>query len=164
MPRKLNAPAIFAIFLLLLNSVYASQIAQMNLPFAKGEPGPAFMPMLLCGFLYVAGLRIFMQELRADHGSASDGALSDTIRRLGLVGPLLVVALTALFIIGFAYLGYAVSASLYTFAIALFFNYEELGNWRKATLYAVLTAVAISLFGWLFFVQLFDLYLPVWEF
>ena len=135
MTRILNGQVIFALALTALNTVYASQVLQMDLPFASGEPGPAFLPSMLCIFIYLAVARI-----------------------------LFTVGLTVLFIIGFFYLGYLVSAFLYTFMIAFFFDFERRGVWLPSALLAAAIAFGVTLFGWLFFVQVFELYLPVWEF
>lgn len=164
MIRHLNAPAFFALFLVVLNTVYASQIGQMGFPFSKGEPGPSFLPIILCGMLYVVAARIFLVELHAGTREDSDEDLSQTVPRLATTGPLIIAVLTALFVATFERVGYVVSAAVYTFLISLFFNYEQTGSWRRAAGYSLVTAALITLFGWLFFSKLFDLYLPVWEF
>ncbi|OWU67999.1 hypothetical protein ATO2_13860 [Roseovarius sp. 22II1-1F6A] len=165
--KPFNSHAIFALVLLVLNTVYASQIPELGMPFGRGgEPGAAFLPVILCGFVYIAALRILFMEMRRapDEVVAELDAGSPHVRRIGLVGPLVVVALTVVFVAAFPYAGYAVSAGVYTFAIALYFNYEELGRWGRALIYSALTAAAITVFGWLFFVRLFDLFLPGWSF
>ncbi|SDG90481.1 tripartite tricarboxylate transporter TctB family protein [Alloyangia pacifica] len=156
---------LFALLLLAGNTVYASQILQMSRPFATGEPGPSFLPALLCGFVYVAVLCILSGELRKPSAAALAAAEgSEHVPRIGLLGPVLAIALTASFIIGFLYVGYLPAAFVYTALIAGYFNYEESGNCRRAALIGVVTGLCVTLFGWLFFVQLFDLYLPLWEF
>lgn len=164
MTRHFNAPALFALCLVVLNTIYASQIVQMSLPFSRGEPGPAFMPMILSGMLYIIAARIFFLELRADPVLPADDVASPVVPRLAITGPLIVVMLTALFVATFDRVGYVVSAAAYTFLISFFFNYEQTGNWRSAAGYAGVTAALITLFGWLFFAKLFDLYLPTWGF
>ncbi|MBE9640176.1 tripartite tricarboxylate transporter TctB family protein [Salipiger mangrovisoli] len=152
---------LFALLLLAGNTVYASQILQMSRPFATGEPGPSFLPSLLCGFVYVAVVCILGAELRKP-AAAAEG--SDHVPRVGLLGPVLAIALTAGFILGFFYVGYLPAAFVYTALIAGCFNFEENGKLRRAALIGVATGLCVTLFGWLFFVQLFDLYLPLWEF
>ncbi|HPE61015.1 MAG: tripartite tricarboxylate transporter TctB family protein [Thiothrix sp.] len=164
MTRSLNGQVLFAFALLALNTIYASQIFQMERPFASGEPGPAFLPMLLCGFVYIAMIRILLTEWRAEPAARPAVMQSDVIPKLQLVGPVGAIALIALFIIGFFYAGYVVAASLYTFTIAFFFNHEQNADWKRALVLGVVTSVVITSFGWLFFVKLFDLYLPMWEF
>ncbi|UUX48935.1 tripartite tricarboxylate transporter TctB family protein [Nisaea acidiphila] len=164
MNRMLNGQILFALLLAGLNTIYASQVLQMDPPFASGEPGPAFLPSILCVFLYLAMARILITEFRAGTGERSGSPTSEHIPNIRIAGPLVATGLTVLFIVGFFYLGYLVSAFLYTFLIALFFNYERSGAWRSSALFAAIVAFGVTVFGWLFFVKVFELYLPVWEF
>lgn len=160
---RFNVQAAFATFLIVLNTVYASQIPELGLPFAdRSEPGPAFLPVVLCLFMYIAGLRILFIELADTTSEARDRPVSDTIPFLAQVGPLSVLVLTICYLIAFPWTGYLASTIVYALLIALFFNYEASGSWRDAAWKSALTAAAITAFGWLFFVQLFGLYLPVW--
>ncbi|MEF2553330.1 tripartite tricarboxylate transporter TctB family protein [Aurantimonas sp. A2-1-M11] len=162
MTRPFNPAIGFALFVLTLNTVYASQIWHLGVPFQRaGEPGPSFLPILLCACLFVVMGRILFAESRTV-APAADRKRSGTIAFLPLTGPVLVLALTALFIFAFERIGYLASAAGYTFLIALFFNHEQDGGWLRPILHSALTSGAITLFGWLFFAQLFDLYLPVW--
>lgn len=164
MTRFMSGQVLFALALAALNTVYASQVLQMDPPFATGEPGPAFLPSILCAFLYLAVARILFTEIRKEAGTSAEATGSEHVPNLRLVGPAIAIGLTALFILGFFYLGYLVAAFLYTFLIALFFNFERNGAWGRSALTAAIVAVCVTLFGWLFFVQVFGLYLPVWEF
>lgn len=159
-PRQI----LFSLLLLAGNTVYASQLLQMSRPFATGEPGPSFLPALLCGFVYIAALCILVGELRKPAATASVRAEgSEHVPQMGLLGPILAIALTAGFVLGFVYLGYLPAAFVYAALIAGYFNFEERGSLRRAALIGVVTGACVTLFGWLFFVQLFDLYLPIWE-
>lgn len=164
MPRSMNGQVLFAFGLLALNTIYASQLLRMEMPFANGEPGPAFLPMMLCGFVYIAVSRILVSEWRAGPAVRAVSLRSDTIPNLHILGPVGAIVLIALFITCFFYAGYIVAASLYTFAIAFFFNFEQSGNWKRSLVLGVVIAALITSFGWLFFVKIFDLYLPMWEF
>ena len=164
MTRILNGQVIFVLALTALNTVYAGQLLQMDLPFASGEPGPAFLPSILCVFIYLAAARLLITEIRAQTDTSAGTIQSKHVPHIRLVGPLIAVGLTVLFIIGFFYVGYLVSAFLYTFLIAFFFDFERRGAWRPSALLAVAVAFGVTLFGWLFFVKIFELYLPVWEF
>ncbi|MCC4243600.1 tripartite tricarboxylate transporter TctB family protein [Stappia indica] len=163
MTRRVTGQVLFAFVLLGLNTVYASQVLEMPFPFATGEPGPAFMPMLLCGLVYLGVLKILINEFRSPEPAPEVESALSAIPRLGIVGPLAAIALIGLFVIVFFYAGYIVAAAFYTFAISLFFNYEQSGSWGRSVIFAVLTSAAITVFGWLFFVKLFGLYLPMWE-
>ncbi len=164
MTRLLNGQILFALGLAVLNTVYASQLWQMARPFASGEPGPSFLPTILCGFVYVAVAWILLAEFRAGAAARPEPDRSDAVPHIGIVGPLIAIGLTSLFIVGFFYVGYVVSAAVYTFLIALYFNLEQSGRWKRSALVALAISAAVTLFGWLFFVRLFGLYLPVWEF
>lgn len=163
MTRIANGQVLFAFTLIALNTVYASQLLQMEAPFANGEPGPAFLPMMLCVFVYIAMVRILFTELRAEPAERAESVDSDLIPNLRLAGPLIAIGLTAAFIIGFFYVGYLAAALVYTFLIALFFMYEQTGDVKRSALFALIIGVCVTAFGWLFFVELFGLYLPVWE-
>ncbi len=162
MPKILTGQIVFACGLAILNSTYASQIAQMELPFANGEPGPAFFPMILCTLAYLCIAAIILSDLR-DSPSESAPRGAGALLRVEVLGPILAITLTILYILAFVYTGYAVATLGYTFLIALFFNYESSRQWLGSALKALATALGITLSGWLFFVKLFDLYLPIWE-
>ena len=88
MTRRVTGQVLFAFVLLGMNTVYASQLLAMPLPFATGEPGPAFMPMLLCGFVYLAVLKILANEFRSPEPAPEVESALSAIPRLGIVGPL----------------------------------------------------------------------------
>jgi len=158
-----NGQVLFAFVLALLNTVYASQLLQMDRPFANGEPGPAFLPALLCVFVYFAVARILVIEYRQPLQDAGPGQPSPVVPHMPIVGPVVAIGLTCVFIAGFFYFGYLLSAAVYTFLIAFFFNYEASGHWKRSVLTGVAIAASATVFGWLFFVELFGLYLPAWE-
>lgn len=165
MTRMFNGQIIFALALVALNTLYASQVLQMDIPFSTGEPGPIFLPSILCLFLYVAIFRIIYQEVRSGNKNYPNTIkTSRVIRYMQVVGPLIVIGLAMMFIALFFYVGYLVAAAAYTFFIAYFFNFEQTGAWKRSALSAAAMALGVTVFGWLLFVKLFGLYLPVWEF
>lgn len=167
MVKIFNGQVLFTLVLIALNSVYASQLIKLDKPFALGEPGPAFFPWLLCIFVYLAMVSILLSEIRKSsqteqQAEPTEKTQSPTIPYMQISGPIIAIGLSVLFIVGFFYAGYVISALLYTFLITLFFNYEQSGKWKRSSIIAFITATSVTLFGWLFFVKLFDLYLPVW--
>lgn len=159
-----NGQAIFALVLLVLTTVYASQIFKLGMPFAKGvEPGASFLPIVLSAVMYLAAGRILLEELRRGRQAVAEMAQSDHVPAVGLIGPLVIALLTMGFAAGLERVGYVVAAGGYTFAVALYFNFEQDGRPLRAILVAAITAAAITGFGWLFFVKLFGLYLPTWN-
>lgn len=165
MMRIFNGQMMFALGLAVLNTIYASQVLQMDAPFATGEPGPAFLPSILCLFVYIAIFWIiFSEALRIRKDVASTSEESNAIPHLQVVGPLISIGLAVMFVTLFFYVGYLVAAASYTFLIAYFFNYEQTSAWMRSALVAAAIASGVTFFGWLLFVKIFDLYLPVWEF
>lgn len=159
-----NGQAIFAMVLLVLTTVYASQIFSLGMPFAKGvEPGASFLPIVLSAIMYVGALRILWAELRKGREDGEGAAQSDHVPAVSIVGPLALIIATGLFAYGLDRVGYFVAAGAYTFLVALYFNYEASGRPVHAVILSAITAVVITVFGWLFFVRLFELSLPVWS-
>ena len=163
--QRFNSQAVFATGLILVATVYASQIPKLGMPFSRPpEPGAAFFPVLLSIVLYVAAFRILVTELRRTDDAADEAALtSPNVPWLSLVGPVALVLFTALFITVFPVLGYFAAAGIYTFAVAVLFNYEETGRFWRAVVQSAITAAAITGFGWLFFEGIFGLSLPGWR-
>ncbi|WP_324752752.1 tripartite tricarboxylate transporter TctB family protein [Roseovarius sp. Pro17] len=160
-----NGQAIFAMLLLVLTTVYASQIFKLGLPFAKGvEPGASFLPIVLSAVMYLAAGRILIEELRKGREAVARAAQSDHVPAVGLIGPLVVALFTVGFAVGLERVGYFVAAGAYTFAVAFYFDYEESGRPLRSVLIAAITAAIITGFCWLFFVKLFGLSLPTWSF
>jgi hypothetical protein len=162
-----NGQAIFALVLLMANTVYASQIFKLGVPFSNGvEPGASFLPVLLSAVLYLAAGRILIAELRNSRSveAPAADAKSDHVPAIGIVGPLVIAILTMGFAAGLERVGYIAAAGAYTFAVALYFNFEGGGRLMRSVIVSAMTGVLITSFGWLFFVKLFDLYLPTWSY
>lgn len=152
----MNRQVIFALLILALDAGYLLQAFSLPLPFSRGEPGPAFMPMILVVLLAIGALGVLVEELRGTVGEEEEpGAFG--YRALGLI------ALTAGFVWAFEPLGYWIATAGYTFAVAWLFEQERLGALR-AVATSVLVAAGITVLGWLFFVQLFELFLPMGQF
>ena len=79
-------------------------------------------------------------------------------------GALLAAGTLALQWLDYQRLARAHSDAIYIFLIALFFNIEEGASWLCAAAIAAATSAIVTAFGWLFFVRLFDLFLPGWSF
>lgn len=151
----MNGQVAFALFLLVLSIGYFYEALSLPRPFELGEPGPAFLPMILSAVMFVACGRILYQELR---GTAEDEGRPGGISISGRSVVLVVV--TAGFIYLFEALGYWPATLCYTFAVALLFEHERTSSFRHAVPISALLAVGITIAGWLFFVTLFKLFLP----
>ena len=152
-----NGQAVFALLLLILNTGYFVQALALPRPFLLGEPGPSFLPLVLSGILFVACGRILYAELRgtgeaADDDGAPVGGFS--------LKPAVLAVITGIFVYLFEPLGYWVATLAYTFAVAVLFELEERPRPLRLVTVAAIVAVGITVTGWLFFVTLFDLFLP----
>lgn len=155
----MNRQAIAALFLLVLNTGYFVQALTLPRPFQFGEPGPAFLPLILSGILFVACGRILYMELRGIRGAGEGEEVTESV---SIVKPIALVLVTAGFVYGFEPLGYWISTLLYTFFVAMLFEYERTSPLRAVAV-AAIVALGTTLSGWLFFVTLFDLFLPSGE-
>jgi hypothetical protein len=153
MSIAMNRQAVFALFLLVLNTGYFIEALRLPTPFERGEPGPAFVPLLLSVILFVAAGRILIGELaaRAPRAPEEEGLSWK---------PFLLAGFTAGFVAGFEAGGYWVATLAYTFAVAALFELER--TRRPLRILAVAAAISsgVTVLGHLFFVRLFDLYLP----
>lgn len=109
------------------------------------------MPLILVVLLAIGALGVLLEELHetADHQDAGHFG----VRSLVLIG------LTVGFVWAFEPLGYWIATVAYTFCVAWLFEQERVGASRAAQT-ALLIAAGITVMGWLFFVQLFELFLP----
>ena len=145
--------ALFALLILALDVAYFQQALELPLPFTTGEPGPSLIPLILVVTLGIGALGVLVQELRgtADHDDDEDAGFS--LRTVALI------ALTGGFVWAFEPLGYWYATLPYAFGVAWLFEQERLGA-IKALPSSLLIAAGITAAGWLFFVKLFDLFLP----
>jgi putative tricarboxylic transport membrane protein len=102
--------------LVLLSAAYF--VGTWSLPEGKGEPGPAFFPILLAGALGLSGLAILFQGLKKRNEETPPG---HAIRKPGLAA-----LLTTLYVALFQTLGFAVSTWLYTLSVTLMFRRDRL--------------------------------------
>lgn len=149
----MNRQVVFALFILVLDAAYLHQALQLSFPFARGEPGPAFMPLILVVVLAIGAMGVLVQELRGLPDPEEDHGGSFALRTVALIG------LTAAFVWAFEPLGYWIAAALYSFSVAWLFEQERIGA-ARAVLTSALIAAGITVLGWLFFAELFDLFLP----
>lgn len=153
----MNRQVAFALVLIVVDIGYFLDALTLPRPFAQGEPGPAFMPFLLSIVLFVACVRILWKEAR---GLGGDGEEDDAARIGFRPRAFALMAATGAFVYLFEPLGYWIATLLYTFAVALFFERERVGDFVRALPLSAMMAAGITTAGWLFFVTLFDLMLP----
>lgn len=144
--------AVLAVILIVFDLVYASQIWAMPPPFKQGEPGPAFLPILLALILFVAAVAILIDALRSNTNS------DDGDRRF--LRPFLVMVSTALFVTLLYFFGYWIATPFFTFSIMMIFEAATTKPMPRTVGFSALNAFCLTGFGWLFFEELFDLPLP----
>jgi putative tricarboxylic transport membrane protein len=151
-----NGQALFALFLLILNAGYLAEALTLPRPFQFGEPGPAFLPIVLSCILFLAAGCILFEEIRGTGVAEAEGA---PVGRVS-ARPILLAGITAGFVYLFEPLGYWVATLLYSFAVAALFEYEKTSGPLRTLAVSAAIAVGMTVIGWLFFVTLFDLFLP----
>lgn len=149
----MNRQALFALLILALDAAYLQQALLLPLPFARGEPGPSLMPLVLVVALAIGALGVLVQELRGTAHHEDDEDARFGLRTIALI------VLTGAFAWAFEPLGYVYATLGYAFGVAWLFEQERLGP-LKAVLSSALISAGITGVGWLFFVTLFDLFLP----
>jgi hypothetical protein len=102
--------------LFLVAAVYF--IGTWKLPSGKGEPGPAFFPVLLSGTLMFLAVSILWQGLRARQGDEERADQTPW-------KPIVAIAATGLFVAFFQVLGFVLSTLLYTLAITCMFRRDR---------------------------------------
>jgi putative tricarboxylic transport membrane protein len=151
-----NGQALFALFLMILSAGYFAEALTLPRPFARGEPGPAFLPLILSLVLFASAGRILISELRGTGTVEDEGAPAGGLS----VKPILLAAITGVFVYLFEPLGYWLATLGYTFGVAVLFEYERTARPLRIVAGSAAVAVGITVVGWLFFVTLFDLFLP----
>lgn len=149
----LGRQAIFALFLIVLSAAYFIETLRLPTPFARGEPGPAFLPMVLAAVLFASAASILLGELR---GASPRG---ENEERLSWK-PFLLAALTAAFVAVFELAGFLLATFLYTAAVAALFELEKTRHPLRILAVGLAVGAGVTLVGRLFFVELFDLFLP----
>lgn len=110
--------------LLALSAAY--YLGTRNLAVGRGEPGPAFFPMLLSAALFVVGLAILVNGVRTTQRSAVRANGEDQEKRGGGVGKVwAAVALTFLYVWLFVPLGFVLSTLAYTFGVTFLFRGDQ---------------------------------------
>lgn len=158
---KMNRPALFALLLIALDVGYYYQSLSLPRPFQLGEPGPAFLPIVLSAVLFISCARILWQELAGTaEVEEQSGASAGRIRPRSIA----LVLASAAFIFVFEPLGYWIATFIYTVFVAWLFERERDISHVRAVVTSTLIGAAITAVGWLFFVTLFALFLPTGDF
>jgi putative tricarboxylic transport membrane protein len=143
-----------ASLLFLCTGIYGF-VFSVQLPMGRwNEPGPGVFPMTLSLLLLIFGAAWFIRgKQRAeekDEGRRKAGAYAFM---KNLETPLKIVAVTALFILAFNWLGYLAASSLYLFVLLLWVS-------RYRVIVSAALAVAIGVGSWYFFAKILVVPLP----
>jgi hypothetical protein len=110
--------------LLALSAVY--YLGTRNLAVGRGEPGPAFFPILLSAALFIIGLAILVNGVRSTPGPAPRAKGEDQEQREGGVEKVwAAVAITVLYVWLFVPLGFVLSTLAYTFGVTFLFRGDQ---------------------------------------
>ncbi|WP_340109989.1 tripartite tricarboxylate transporter TctB family protein [Pikeienuella sp. HZG-20] len=157
----MNRQAAFALFLIIVNAIYFAEALTLPRPFNLGEPGPAFLPLVLSLILFVSCGRILYKEMR---GVPDDGDVDEAAEHGFRPRAAALVIATCGFILLFEPAGYWIATLAYTFVVAFLFERERTAAPGRALALSAVMALGITASGWLFFVTLFDLMLPAGSF
>lgn len=121
----LNRDTVSGTALLLVSGAYGWHAS--TLPQGRGEPGPAFLPMVLAVLLALVAVAILVGGLarsRSDAPVLDNGAVAraDPTRRYE---PWIAMSVTFLYAVAFIPLGYWISTLLYSFVITWLFRRDR---------------------------------------
>jgi len=109
----------------LLLAAVAYFIRLQDLPAGKGEPGPRFFPLILACTLFVVALDIVIKGLiQGLRGKTNEEPEWGKLH--SLAGPLVAVALTALYVAFFQILGFALSTWIYALSVTVLFRRDRM--------------------------------------
>ncbi len=152
--RKLNSDLLVGGLLFIGCSVYLYQMFKLSAPFQQGEPGASFYPLILVAIMFSMSVVTIIRGLK--NTASGFPAMS----KAAATRASLAIAATVAFIILFPWLGYWIATIIYTFCIALIFEIGRKYSSLMSALFCLVLAVLVTVAGWLFFVKLFELYLP----
>lgn len=133
--QKIHLDVVSGAVLFVVALVYYA--STRNLPAGQGEPGPAFFPILLAFVLGGLGLSILFQGIKKSTERNQEPGY-------GFWKPGLTIVLTAIYVVVFPALGFAVSTWLYTLSVTVMFRRD------RRLLLVVVPTVSTSLIYLLF--------------
>ena len=128
-------------------------VQSVRLPMGSwNQPGPGVFPLILSLLLSIVGAALLVSSGAGKKMNWRDGLAGQVI-------PWSIIALTALFILGFEKLGFVAASGLYLFVLLYAVSRVPLA--KAAGLSAGITAA-----GWYLFVKMLNLQLPIglWKF
>ena len=114
--RYLRASVITPTTILLVAAGYLIQALLIAPPIEDGVLTPSFYPVLIALLAFPLCAKLLIDGIRESKAAESRRKLDISAK------PLILAAVTGLFILAFAYLGFLLSAPLYVFFFMLFFD------------------------------------------
>ena len=114
--RYLRASVITPIVILLVVTGYIIQALLIAPPIEGGTLSPSFYPVLISLFAFPLCTKLLLDGIRESRAAEGKRKLKIPAR------PLILAAVTGLFILAFAYLGFLLTAPFYVFFFMLFFD------------------------------------------
>tara|TARA_B100000965_G_scaffold406790_1_gene448679 strand:+ start:68738 stop:69226 length:489 start_codon:yes stop_codon:yes gene_type:complete len=149
--RQLCFPLLVFIFV----TAYLVDAVSLGRPIKHGAPSASFMPILLSIIMYIATTVVVF-------GIFSTKTSGDEKQLSNFSAPILVVAITAIYIGIFVQFGFEISTALYVYALLTLFGYSanrSIGGVVKR----VLLSLLITLVIYAFFAFGFGVQLPTFE-
>ena len=148
---KINSTVIFAIMLLVANSIYFIEGIRTAPPIRNGEVSITFFPIFISLLMYFAATFILIEGLKKEK------IFKFNLRHISK--PIGIIIVTALFIIIFKKVGYIISSFFYVFSIMWLLQEQKKGN----RFLDVMFSIIIILIIYLLYQKIFGIRLPMGE-
>lgn len=156
MKVKFNPEVIMVVVILILTAVYIVGALRLPPPIEDGVPTQSLYPWIIIGVMFAACTTIlFKKQLWKEKEQIFSW---ERIKK-----PVLGIGILGFYIILFTYAGYWISTPVFSFSVAMLFEYER-KNKVKALIYSTILGIIVPLIGYLFFEVTFAIRLPkgVW--
>ena len=150
---RLNSTSLFAIIIILANSIYLVEGFKIAPMVKNGVIGVTFFPVVVSILLYIAAIAIFIAGIK------EKSVLSFHLSKVSK--PITVIILTFIYVVIFKNVGYILSSLLYVFGLIWLFE-DKKNNKREKVLNIVYSFIIVLLI-YLLYQRLFGVRLPVGE-
>jgi len=149
--KRVNSTSLFAIILIIVNTIYLIDGINTAPPMTNGKPGITFVPIIISTLFYIAAIYILITSIRKE--SASSFHLSEVSR------PIAVIFITFIYILIFKPMGYILSSIIYVFSFM--FLLEEKTEFKKKKLLNIFfSSLIVVLLIYLLYQIIFKVRLP----
>jgi putative tricarboxylic transport membrane protein len=149
--KRINSTSLFAIILIIVNTIYLIEGFNTAPPMTNGKPGITFVPIIISTLFYIAAIYILITSIRKE--SVSSFHLSEVSR------PIAVIFITFIYILIFKPMGYILSSIIYVFSFM--FLLEEKTEFKKKKLLNIFfSSLIVVLLIYLLYQIIFKVRLP----